>query len=436
MFKIVKLENQKELFLKTNQPKVNQKFMLHKQKPLTDKITNIKFVKEYTHEPNNTEISSKQKYFINSSENLLKPYNNKNTFKLSKIHRSKNTQNKTFDNGNSCVSNNRRIYNSGNFKVKSTKSFYNHREYDKEDILRKTNNSRLRKLYSMESNIFNLDKSLTNLVQSVPFYINPNLNNKINNIARTPESIHLQKENNHKNKNLKFFTLDDECKFDENLNNYSPEEEFIIKNARNRNINSIKKDKLNFDNKNYNKCSFLLNNNFSNSNFISFLHKIRLKEKTNESNIESVNYDIISNKSNNLYDKYNTLSNKKASNSQYENYEIIIPKNYNKLDSSKLKNFLHAQGIHYFSFKEDAVVSGDSGKFTFKIRKSTIDKKNDKVNNIEKLSKKLKQMFDVKLKKYDEVNKRKTTEITRKYGPEIIISHIKTEKAINKLLKR
>ena len=52
----------------------------------------------------------------------------------------------------------------------------------------------------MASNIFNLDESVTNLVQNVPFYINLNLNNKINNLSRTPESIHLQKENNHKKK--------------------------------------------------------------------------------------------------------------------------------------------------------------------------------------------------------------------------------------------
>ena len=58
-----------------------------------------------------------------------------------------------------------------------------------------------------------------------------------------------------------------------------------------------------------------------------------MKTKTNASNIENVNYNIISNKTNNLYDKYKKLSNKKTKNEQYEKYEIIIPKYYNKLES-------------------------------------------------------------------------------------------------------
>ena len=102
MFKRVKLESQKELFLKTNQPKSFQRNTFFKQKPITDKITNITFTIENSRESKNTDISSRQKYLDNISKNSLKPYNDKKTFpKLSKIRRSRNIHNKTFDKMNS-----------------------------------------------------------------------------------------------------------------------------------------------------------------------------------------------------------------------------------------------------------------------------------------------------------------------------------------------
>ena len=101
-----------------------------------------------------------------------------------------------------------------------------------------------------------------------------------------------------------------------------------------------------------------------------------------------------------------------------------------------MKNLLHSQGIHFFGFREDAKVAGDRGKFKFKIRKSITDKNNSNINNIEKLSKKLNKIFNVKLKKYDEINERKTTEITKKYGAEVVSNHLQTEETKNKLLKR
>ena len=96
-----------------------------------------------------------------------------------------------------------------------------------------------------------------------------------------------------------------------------------------------------------------------------------------------------------------------------------------------MKNFLHAEGIHFFGFKEQANLIGDKGKFTFKIRKSNLDNldksnKNNKndMKNIELLSKKLKNVFSVKLKKNEEDNKRKTTEATKKYGGEVVSNHL------------
>lgn len=447
MFKTAKLESQKELFLKSNHPTAYQRYTLRKQKPITEKITNITFTKEYL--PKNIEVSSRQKYLNNILENSLKPYNDQKTFrKLSKIHRSRNNNNKTFDNENSSLSQSRSSYNfrslsnyskcKTEYKIKRPQSFFSNRTYNKEDVLRKTNNSRIRKLYSMASDIFNLDESSTNLIQHSSFYNNNNYNN---NIEYSVDTIHFGNENNYKNKNIKNFSVNDE--YDDNSYISSSKGllekgncEFSIQTARRINLNKLKKYKKNVENKKFNKLSLLLNKDFSHSDFVPFLHKIKSKTKTNESNIESVNYDIISNKSNNLYDKYNKFSNKKANSSQYDNYEIIIPKNYNKLDGSKLKNLLHSQGIHFFGFREDAKVAGDRGKFKFKIRKSITDKNNSNINNIEKLSKKLNKIFNVKLKKYDEINERKTTEITKKYGAEVVSNHLQTEETKNKLLKR
>ena len=45
-------------------------------------------------------------------------------------------------------------------------------------------------------------------------------------------------------------------------------------------------------------------------------------------------------------------------------------------------------------------------------------------------------MFNVKLKKYDEINEKKTTEITKRYGPEVVRNHLQTRETMNKLLTR
>ena len=444
MFKKVKLESQRELLLKTGHPKSYQRFTFLKQKPIYDKITNITFTNGNSCESKNTDISSRQKYLNNILKNSLKPYNDKKTFpKLSKIRRSRNIQNKTFDKMNSseyesknthnfrCFSNNSK--SKTEYKVKDTQSCYSYRTYNKEVILRKTNNSRIRKLYSMTSDIFNIDESSSNIIENSSFYNSRNYNYNNNYTESSIENIFLGKEKNHNN-NYQYFTKEDKYGFDDKLNNTLTKDLFI--NGRSINSNKIKNYNKNVQNKTYKKLSLLSNKDFSNSDFVPFLHKIKSITKTNESNIESVNYDIISNKSNNLYDKYNKLSNKKVVNSQYENYEIIIPKDYNRIDGSKLKNLLHAEGIHFFNFREDANVSGNKGKFKFKIRNSNIDKNNNEVNNIGKLSKKIKKLFNIKLKKCEEFNEKKTTEITKRYGPEVVRNHLQTRETINKLLTR
>ena len=427
MFKIAKLETKKELSIKSSNLSTFQRYIRNKERPLTEKITNITFKKQSP--PKIPQISLREKYLNNILQNSLKPYNDKNIIpKLSKIHRSRNNQNKTFNDANSDYSSRSKSRSINTFrsfsnlkkcrteyKIKRSQSFFSSRTYNKEKILRTTNNSRIRKLYSMSSDIFNLEDCSTNLVEN-----NSNYNTNIE------PYIHLGNENNHITKNINYFTLEN----DDNVNNNKKpflEKNKIKKYNTNINIKNIKHIDKPFGNKKFNKKSLYLNKDFANSDFTPFLHKIKSKTKTNASNIESVNYDIISNKENNLYDKYKNYSNKRGDILEYENYEIIIPKNYNKLDSSKLKNLMHAEGIHFFGLREQAKVSGDKGKFCFKIRKTNLNK-NKKINDcktIEKLSKKLSNIFNVKLKKYDEnINKRKTTEVTRKYGPEEIANHL------------
>ena len=52
------------------------------------------------------------------------------------------------------------------------------------------------------------------------------------------------------------------------------------------------------------------------------------------------------------------------------------------------------------------------------------------------MSKKLSNLFNVKLKKYDEINEKKTSEITKEYGPEVVSNHLQTEENKSKQIKR
>ena len=150
-----------------------------------------------------------------------------------------------------------------------------------------------------------------------------------------------------------------------------------------------------------------------------------MNRKTNLSNISSVNYNIIRTDPNsNINDKYEKLSNIKPTPSDYENYEIIIPKNFNKINESKIKNILHSQGLHYFDFKTDAdIVGGEKGKYTFNIRKSDLEKN----NNINKAIKKLEEKYNIKMKTNKIENKKRGSEITMKYGPEKVVNHLRID---------
>lgn len=262
--------------------------------------------------------------------------------------------------------NNNNIYNFNNMlnfqKEKRSDSLEN-------KLLKTIVNGRVRKLISMSSDIFNLNDTATNLYRRITLSPrSPNFYKIIN-----------KNDNQDNSKNSK-----------NNLNAFS---------ANNKNKkNYIKYHRINV----FNRSQYNPNvTNFFNSS----------GKKTNRTNIESVKYDIITTKKNNLYDKYNDLSGIKASSSMVEDYEILMPKNYSKTNIQNLKNTFASNGIHFFGLKEEGdLIGGIKGMFKMKVRTNGQNEK-DKNKIINKVSKKLLN-YDVKLKKNIIDHGRKKTDIT------------------------
>ena len=133
--------------------------------------------------------------------------------------------------------------------------------------------------------------------------------------------------------------------------------------------------------------------------------------KTTSSNIESVKYDIISTRKSNIFEKYNNLSGIKASTSKYEDYEIIVPKDYNKSNINNYTTIFNSNGIHIFGIKEEGdIIAGQKGKYKIKVRTNG---KNEKEKNkmINRSNNKFKKM-DIKLKRNIYDWRKKKTDIT------------------------
>ena len=75
----------------------------------------------------------------------------------------------------------------------------------------------------------------------------------------------------------------------------------------------------------------------------------------------------------------------------YDDYEINCDNNnYNQVNSKKLINLLHKEGIHVYNFKEEGnEICGNNGKFIFQIRKGNRDE--DFADKLKKINNKLKQ---------------------------------------------
>ena len=264
---------------------------------------------------------------------------------------------------------------------------------EKNKLLRTIENGRIRKLFSFASDIFNLDNTATNLFERK--YLSP----KSSNYYR----IIYKKENNK-------FTNDLNGFFSNNKNNRPYN---ILSN--NYMINGKPKQKNKFNRINiFNRTEY--NSNETNSFNIK-------NKKTNRLNIESVKYDIISTRNSNIFDKYTNLSGIKASSSNIEDYEILIPKDYNKINISNLKGVLNSNGLHIFGVKEEGdIITGTKGKYKVKVRINGQNEK-DKNKKIYRASSKLMDL-NTKFKRNTYDWGKKKTDITGFGWDEEIKNHL------------
>ena len=226
-------------------------------------------------------------------------------------------------------------------------------------MLKTAENGRIRKIIAMSSDIFNLNNTATNLF------------NKSN---LSPEIIYKKEKKNNK-------------PYD------------IISNK----IISMEKPKDKF-----NRVNIINRSQYNKNETYSLNSK---GKKTNSSNIESVKYDIISTRKSNIFDKYNNLSGVKASTSKYEDYEIIVPKDYNKSNINNYKTVFNSNGMHIFGIKEEGdIIAGQKGKYKIKVRTNGKEEK-EKKKMIDKSNNKLMNM-DVKFKKNIYDWRKKKTDIT------------------------
>ena len=302
---------------------------------------------------NNSSISTSP---INKSKKIIIP--KKNNINIEKCKSDRNINKNNSENKFTKNSFNRFINNKID-KIKETK---------KEKMLKTTENGRIRKLFCLASNIFNLEDSSTNLITK------SNISPKTTNYS----GIIFNTDNSNNN---------------------------IYNNRNYNNILSIGKSERNTS---FNRKNFFNRTEYNTSD----INLLNLKGKNiNHSNIESVKYDIISTKKSNIYDKYNNLSNIKASSYQIEDYELIIPKNYNKSNPHNLKNILNSKGLHIFGVKEEGdVIAGLKGKYKVKVRLNGQSER-DKNKMINKASNKLMDL-DIKLKRNINDCKKRKTDIT------------------------
>ena len=242
---------------------------------------------------------------------------------------------------------------------------------------------KIRKLISMSSDIFNLKEASTNLIRrtNIPDYY----------------KIIYNKDNNDNYKDHLKNIFDN--KNQSNYNNLS------------NNISSI--GNSNKKNNRYNRINYFNRTQYNQSETNTINSNNGKVSKTNRRNIESVKYDIISNRKSKQFDKYNKSSGSKKPSLKIDDYEIIISNNYNKANADHLKNLMASNGLHTFGLREDGdVIAGQKGKFTMKIR-SNKQNEIDNNKNINKASKQLSN-FDVVLKKNIIHWGRKKTDITGK----------------------
>jgi hypothetical protein len=275
-------------------------------------------------------------------------------------------------------------------------------------ILRTTRNHKLRSFYSKTSDIFNTHNTSTSSVK-IDKKSEKNKNNEI--LNKTSDNIRKVKPISLKMgrmRNTKNFFLRELTSKNNTIRSEREKEELLRKKVKDKSFHkkSFAKEKIIKD------------------EVLPPMYEYKLKNKnrkTNINNLESVNYNIINNRNSSIRELYSTLSSTKPNFEKVSNYEIIIPNNFKQSNEVKLKNILHAEGLHFFNFTEQGdVIAGNKGKYIFKIRNSNNEKNfKDKIKKVNSKFTKL----NVKLKKVDDNHSRKKTDLisTPKSGKKIRI---------------
>lgn len=394
---------------------------------VTDKITNRKYDNIFT--PRFIEMTARERYTQNllTSDNKSPSIKTHRALSLKKklsistgtqteiINRKKNIKDsrseylKTVQNSDI---KNKSKNKSVSKLVRRAKSFYSKENknldlnsYKKDNIMKNGNDSRSRNLYSITLNAFNVANFSSNVI---------NHNEKKNEQKdilelKSENNIFLESKKTTKNTIIKpipisnffnkthkgFFKYESERKNNDKLLSENDRKKILYKNVKEKKFNKISIE----------KAEKLINGNLPPMYQIQSL----LKKKTNIGNLESVNYDIITTKENTSRENYYNLNSMKAKYEEINNFEIIVPKNYNGFDEYKLKNVLYSEGLHFFNFHEKGdIIGGEKGKFEFKLRNSKLDK------NIQEKIRKVNYKFNkmnVKLKKIEKNSSKKKTDL-------------------------
>ena len=375
---------------------------------ITDKITNKNYQKKF--KPKEDIITSRQRYINSLYKNDLTDMTFTPKKKCSKIRRLKSNSSLN-KNNNHNASFSHPLTEKKEISTKRKMSFFRDSSVNDEKalkILRTTRNHKLRSFYSKTSDIFNTHNTSTNSVK-IDKKSEKNKNNEIlnktsDNIRKVkPISLKISRMRNTKNYFMRELTSKNNT-----IRSEREKEELLKKKVKE---------------KSFHKKSFAKEKKIKDE-VLPPMYEYKLKninKKTNINNLESVSYNIINNRNSNIRQIYSTLSSTKPNFEKVSNYEILIPNNFKQLNEVKLKNILHAEGLHFFNFTEQGdVIGGNKGKYIFKIRNSNNEKNfNDKIKKVNSKFNK----FNVKLKKVDDNHSRKKTDLisTPKSGKKIMI---------------
>jgi hypothetical protein len=318
---------------------------------------------------NSNLISIQNNNIIKSMKNSNSPIASKKKRPLKKIFRVKVLKTSN-TNSNSKNKNNIDKISETNDDLNYKKKLGKHKRAETEfnNVLKTTRDARVRKMLSMASDIFNLNKTATNLICTDENF--------------SPENPKFYKT---------FYKTKKDDKIDDDID--------IIFNKKIKKIDKpiLRKKKINKED--------ILNRTQYNLNEAYPGRKAILR------NMESVKYDIISTRSNDLYEKCNNLSGIKATTPNCEDYEIVVPKEYYKSNVNSLKNLFNTNGVHSFAFKEEGdIIAGLNGKYKLKIRLNNKSEK-DKNKMLKKVGNKLSK-YELELKKNAYDYRKRRTDVT------------------------